>query len=207
MKRKYFGLTLLFFLFIFPLAAQNNRLELQKKREHATEPLFIPPVFDNDSILHFNLETIEIILPYKFKNKRQEKVYDKLTEDVKKTYPLALIVSSELKLVNSELESIYTDPKRRKAYVKWYQNYVRRTYMDSLKNLDVEQGKLLLKLITRETGRSPYQLIRDYRGGGNAFFWQTMAFTFGANLKSDYEPEKEAMVEHIIRRYRSGEFN
>ncbi len=200
-------ILLLLTLFSSSLFAQTNRLELQKKREKAAEPLFVPPVFDNDSILHFNLATIEIILPYKFKSKRQEKVYDKLTEDVKKTYPLALIVSSELKLVNSELENIYTDQKRRKAYIKWYQDYVRRTYTDSLKKLDLDQGKLLLRLITRETGRSPYQLIKDYRGGANALFWQTMAFTFGANLKSNYDPDKDAMIEHIIRRYRAGEFD
>jgi hypothetical protein len=180
---------------------------MQKKREKSKETLFVPPVFPEDSMIHLNLKTIEIIQPYKFKNAKQEKKYDQLTEDVKKTYPLALIVGSELKLVNSELDSIYTSSKQRKAYIKWYQDYVRRTYMDSLKTLNVRQGKLLLKLIHRETGHTPYELIKEYRGGLNAVFWQTMAFTFGANLKSDYDPEDDSMIEHIIRRYNAGDFD
>lgn len=202
----------IFFLILvlqFSLSAQNKRLELQKQREAAkadtTFKGFIFP--SHDSILHVNLAEIEIIRPYKFKNKRQEKKYNHLEVDVLKTYPLALIVSSELNLVNAELDSIYTDKSRKKTYIKWYQNYVYRTYMDSLKTLNIQQGRLLLKLIHRETGKSPYELIKSYRGGLNAIFWQSAAFLFGANLNSSYDPEDDAMIEHIIRRYKAGEFN
>jgi len=201
------------FLFLFfaqfTLNAQNNRIKLEKQRETAkVDTSFNGFNFpSHDSILHFNLLEIEIISPYKFKNKRQEKKYTQLETDVLKTYPLALIVSSELKLVNSELDSIYTDKARRKTYIKWYQDYVYKTYIDSLKSLNTQQGRLLLKLIHRETGKTPYELIKSYRGGLNAIFWQSAAFMFGANLKSDYNPEDEAMIEHIIRRYKAGEFN
>ena len=206
---RYLYIIIIVILSINELQAQNNRLELQQKREKAQqeELLFTPQEKKKDSILHLNLKTIEIIQPYKFKNARQEKKYDQLTVDVLKTYPLALVVGSELKLVNTELDSIYTEPKRRKAYLKWYQDYVKNTYMDSLKNLDVKQGKLLLKLIHRETGQSPYELLKAYRGRGNAIFWQAMAFSLGANLKSEYDPEEDGMIEHIIRRYNAGEFN
>jgi hypothetical protein len=207
MIKTYFAFTILLLFVSFSITAQTSRLEMQKKREKSKETLFVPPVFPEDSMIHLNLKTIEIIQPYKFKNAKQEKKYDQLTEDVKKTYPLALVVGSELRLVNSELDSIYTNPKQRKAYIKWYQDYVRRTYMDSLKTLNVRQGKLLLKLIHRETGHTPYELIKEYRGGMNAIFWQTMAFTFGANLKSDYDPEDDSMIEHIIRRYNAGDFD
>jgi hypothetical protein len=126
--------------------------------------------------------------------------------DVRKAFPLSQIVSSELKLVNTELDSIYKNRKNRKDYLKWYQDYVRRTYMDSLRTLNVRQGKLLLKLIHRETGKSPYTLIKEYRGGLNAAFWQTMALMLGANLHSDYDPLEDAMIENIVLRIKSGEF-
>lgn len=201
------------FLFLlaaqFSLCAQNKRLELQKQREAAradtTFKGFIFP--SHDSILHVNLGTIEIIRPFQFKNKRQEKKYDQLETDVLKTYPLALIVGSELNLVNAELDSIYNNKSKRKSYIKWYQDYVYRTYIDSLKTLNTRQGKLLLKLIHRETGKSSYELIKSYRGGLNALFWQSAAFMFGANLNSDYDPQDDAMIEHIIRRYKAGELN
>ncbi|MCX6238810.1 MAG: DUF4294 domain-containing protein [Bacteroidia bacterium] len=199
----------LIFITQFSLCAQNNRSHLQRQREAAgKDTLFKGFMFPSrDSIFHFNMREIEIISPYKFKNKRQEKKYNQLEIDVVKTYPLALLVGSEVKLVNSELDSVYTDKSKRKTYIKWYQNYVYKTYMDSLKKLNLQQGRLLLKLIHRETGKSPYELIKLYRGGLNAIFWQSAAFMFGANLNSGYDPEADAMIEHIIRRYKAGEFN
>lgn len=199
------------FLFLFfaqfSLKGQNKRPESQKEAAK-TDTIFKGFKFPSrDSVLHFNLSEIEIVRPFQFKNKRQVKKYDQLEADVLKTYPFALIVSSELNLVNAELDSVYTDKAKRKTYIKWYQDYVYKTYIDSLKALSAQQGRLLLKLIHRETGRTPYELIKSYRGGLNAIFWQSAAFMFGANLKSDYKPEEEAMIEHIIRRYKSGEFN
>lgn len=192
----------------FSLQAQTNRLELQKEREPVTpDTTLIGFEHGPDSLIHINLKTVEIVRPYIFKNKREEKKYDQLLIDVKKTYPLSLIVGSELKLVNLELDSIYKDKKSRKTYIKWYQDYVYKTYIDSVQSLNVRQGKLLLKLINRETGKSPYELIKEYRGGLNAFFWQSTAFMFGANLRAEYDPVEDAMVENIILRINSGEFN
>jgi hypothetical protein len=192
----------------FSLSAQNNRLDYQKKKEAANKDEtfkgFIFP--SHDSLLHVNLREIEIINPFQFKNKRQEKKYNQLEKNVLRTYPLALIVGSEVNLVNAELDSIYNDKSKRKSYIKWYQHYVYKTYIDSLKALNLEQGRLLLKLIHRETGKSPYDLIKSYRGGLNAMIWQTAAFTFGANLNAGYNAQDDAMIEHIIRRYKAGEF-
>jgi len=203
------SIFLLLIFFQFSVYTQNKQPGLQKQRGSAkTDSLFKGFVFpSHDSILHFTLKEIEIIPPFKFKNKRQVKKYNQLEEDVLKTYPFALIVSSEVKLVNSELDSVYTDKSKRKTYIKWYQDYVYRTYIDSLKKLNLQQGRLLLKLIHRETGKTPYELIKSYRGGWNAFFWQSAAFMFGANLNSSYDPEADKMIEHIIRRYKTGEFN
>jgi len=209
MIRLFSSIFLFLFFAQFSVIAQNKRVELQKKREseaaaHGFKGFIFPA---HDSVFHVNLDEIEILRHYPFKNKREEKKYNQLETDVLKVYPLALIVGSELKLVNAELDSIYNDKSKRKTYLKWYQNYVYKTYIDSLKTLDVRQGRLLLKLIHHETGKTPYELIKSYRGGFNAILWQSAAFMFGANLKSSYDPIDDAMLEHIIKRYKSGEFN
>lgn len=190
------------------LIAQTKLPEAQKKKEKPqTDNSFKGFVFpSHDSILHINLGTIEVIAPFRFVNKKQEKKYHQLEIDVLKTYPLALIVGSELKLVNKTLDTISGNPSKKKIYIKWYEHYVYATYIDSLKTLNVRQGRLLLKLIHRETTKTPYELIKSYRGGLNAIFWQSAAFIFGGNLNSTYDPETDAMVEHIIRRYKAGEF-
>ena len=192
-----------------PVGAQDKRpdIQLQKsgpKADSTFKGFVFPP---RDSILHFNLGTVELIAPYRFKNKREEKKYSQLELDVLKAYRLALIVSSELKIVDASFENSYADPAKRKAYIKWYQKYVYKTYIDSLKTLNAQQGKLLLKLIHRETGKTPYELIRSYRGGLNAIFWESIAFMGGANLNSKYNPEENKMIEHIILRYKSGAYN
>jgi len=191
------------------LSVQDIRSNLQNSSEAVVkDTLFKGFNFPlRDSIRHINLGPVEVISPWRFQNQRQEKKYNQLETDVLKAYPLALIVGSELNIVNSELDKINHEPSQKKVYIKWYQHYVYNTYMDSLKTLNVRQGRLLLKLIHRETGRSPYTLIKSYRGGWNAFFWQAAAWMYGANLNSDYNPEDDAMIEHIIRRYKSGEFN
>ena len=189
-----------------PISAQDRRTEQQNQPIKTGQEIpfkgFIFP--SHDSFLHVNLGTIEIVGPYRFKNKKEEKKYNQLEADVLKTYPLALIVSSELKIVNAEFENSCTDQAKRKVYIKWYQKYVYKTYIDSLKMLNTRQGRLLLKLIYRETGKTPYELIKSYRGGFNALFWQSMAFMAGANLNSKYDPEENKMIEHIIQRYKSG---
>jgi hypothetical protein len=191
------------------LSAQPKSSEVPVQREvYETNDHFTGFVFpSHDSILHINMEPVEVVAPYQFKNKKERKKYHQLELDLLKTYPLALIVSSELNIVNAAFENTYTDPPKRKVYIKWYQKYVYRTYIDSLRTLNVQQGRLLLRLIHRETGKTPYELIKSYRGGLNAILWQSMAFMAGANLNSEYNPEENLMIEHIIRRYRSGEFN
>jgi len=193
----------------FPIYAQISKHETQIDVKAATaKGAFKGFIFpSHDSILHVNLGTIEMIGPFPFKNKREQKKYRQLEVDLLKTYPLALIVSSELKIVNAEFESSHADPAKRKVYIRWYQKYVYKTYIDTLKTLNANQGRLLLKLIHRETGKTPFELIKSYRGGFNALFWQSMAFMAGANLNSKYDPGENIMMEHIIRRYKSGEFN
>ena len=193
----------------FPVYAQISKHETQTELKASTATgAFKGFVFpSHDSIFHVNLGTIEMIGPFPFKNKREKKKYSQLEVDLMKTYPLALIVSSELKIVNAEFESSHADAARRKVYIRWYQKYVYKTYIDTLKTLNASQGRLLLKLIHRETGKTPYELIKSYRGGFNAFFWQSMAFMAGANLNSKYDPEENMMMEHILRRFKSGEFN
>ncbi len=191
------------------VSAQNKKMISPKLKEPTpTDTLFKGFIFpSHDSIVHINLKAIEMIAPYHCKNRRDRKKYNQLEEDVLKTYPLALIVSSEIHIVDAEFENSYADQSKRKTYIKWYEKYVYHTYIDSLKMLNVQQCRLLLKLIHRETGKTPYDLIKSYRGGLNALFWQSLAFMAGANLNVKYDPEDNAMIENIIQRYRSGEFN
>jgi hypothetical protein len=181
--------------------AQASRLALQSEREKALNKSQLKSGDSTDSILHFNFPPVEIEGEYLFKDKHNERKYHQLYDDIKRTYPLSLIVVSEVKLVNAELDSIYRTKSQKKAYLKWYEKHIYNTYIDTLKSLNLRQVKLFIKLTGRETGSTPYELIKKYRGGWNAFLWQLSANALFVNLKAEYDPTEDAMIEDIIRKF------
>ena len=115
-------------------------------------------------------------------------------------YPYALAAKVKLESIQKGLDSI---PKRRhkKRYTKEVAKWVKEEYAEQLKNLTMSEGRILVKLIYRETQITSYQLVKSYRGRFNAFFWQTLAKFYDNNLKAKYDPinEREDMlIEHII---------
>lgn len=187
----------------YQLKAQTTRLILQAQREQILKDSLrkAEQGTATDTMLHFSFPPIVIRGEYIFKNKHQEKKYHRLYEDINRTYPLSQIVSSEVKLVNAEFDSLNMTNAKEKAYLKWYEKHIYKTYIDILKTLNIRQVRLLIKLIDRETGSSPYKLIKRYRGGLDAFLWQLSANAMMLNLKSEYDPFEEGMIEDIINRF------
>lgn len=93
-----------------------------------------------------------------------------------------------------------TDKGERKRIIKSREKDLKREFADKLTELSVYQGKVLMKLIYRETGNNCYNLIHEYKGGFTAGFWQTIAIVFGSNLKQNYDPtEKDRALEVIVQ--------
>lgn len=151
-----------------------------------------------DTMLMVYLNGINIFPAEKFKNKKQEQFYWTTVRDVKLTLPFAKIIAFELNKTNRILVSL-PDDKERKKYLSKYEKAVLKQYEPSLKKMNINQGKMLLKLIDRECNKSPYELIKAYRGSFTAFFWQGVARIFGTNLKAEYDGnDKDKIVERII---------
>ena len=204
LRRRITLLNILFLsVFCSQLSAQTSRQILQAHREQIPKDTLRKAAKGTatDTMLHYSFPPIEIRGEYIYNTRRQEKRYHQLCEDIKRTYPLSQIVSSEVKLVNAQLDSIYLTKAKEKAYLKWYEKHVYHTYIDTLKSLNIRQVKLFIKLINRETGSSPYELIKKYRGGLNAFLWQLSANAMMVNLKSEYDPVEDAMIEDIITKF------
>jgi len=151
-----------------------------------------------DTMLMVYLNDLYIFPIERFKNKKQEQFYWTTVRDVKLTLPYAKLIASELNKTNKKLVSL-PDDKERKKYLSQYEKAVLKQYEPSLKKMNINQGKMLLKLIDRECNQSPYELIKAYRGSLTAFFWQGVARIFGSNLKAEYDgKDKDKMVERII---------
>ena len=145
------------------------------------------------------------ILPIrKYARKPDMRRYARLIRIVKKVYPLAKQARLEMEKMERELLSI-KDPKLQKAYSKEAQKRLIKQYKPVILKMTITEGKVLLKLIDRETEFTAFQIIKDFRGGFVAGFWQAMAKLFGNNLKLDYQPEtRDRTLEQIVTYYEMG---
>jgi hypothetical protein len=97
-----------------------------------------------------------------------------------------------------EFRSIESE-KKRKQYIKRMEKEIKNEFKDDIKNMTINQGRLLLKLIDRETGNTSYALLDELKGSFTAAFWQTVARIFGHNLKAEYEPNgRDYLIERIV---------
>lgn len=163
-------------------------------------------IIDGDTIPSFNLQEFTVYGDFSTKNKRQYEAWTRIKYNVKKVYPYAILASAKLKEYNLVLEKL-PDEKSKKLYMKVAEKELKAQFEDQLKDLTMSQGRILLKLIDRETGNTSYQLVKDFRGGFQAFMWQGVARLFGNNMKAEYDPEGEdIMIERAIKLVEAGQF-
>ncbi len=128
----------------------------------------------------------------------------RLVYNVRRVYPYAIVVRNEIGRVNRLLETMPNERDRRN-FLQQYEKDIFNTYEDDMKKLTFSQGKILIKLIDRETQNTSFDLIRQYRGKFSATFWQSIARIFGADLKSDYDAKGEDyLIEQIITEIEEG---
>lgn len=120
-----------------------------------------------------------------------------LYSDLSKVWPFSQTVKVEYELVLAQLEIMENDSLK-KDYMNHYEDYVKDAYFDRLVRLNIRQGKLLLLLIHRELGKTPYELLRDFRNKERADFWQKFARLLGADLKGKYDPNVYPEIEEIV---------
>jgi hypothetical protein len=130
--------------------------------------------------------------------------HSRLVYNVRRVYPYALIVREELGRVNRLLETL-PDEKARRNFLQQYEKDIFSTYEGDMRRLTFTQGKILIKLIDRETQNTSFDLIKQYRGNFSAIFWQSIARIFGTNLKSSYDPTgDDYLIEQIVREIEAG---
>ena len=124
-----------------------------------------------------------------------------------KAYPYALEAKRLMAEVDQTIEEDNLVKRKREKYINTIQADLLDRYEPVLRNMTISQGKLLIKLIGRETGFTPYEIIHDYKNGMAAGTWQGIAKLFGGDLKKHYDPEGEDhLVEYLVRKWQQGEY-
>lgn len=161
-------------------------------------------VVDGDTLYVTSLEEVYIFPEPTFDSWWAERRYRRLVHNLKTVYPYAVMAGDMLKELNEELKQIESERKR-KELIKEKEDELLSRYEDELKKLTITQGRLLIKLIDRQTGNTSYDLVKELRGSFSAFFWQALARLFGSNLKSEYDPDGEdRLIEQIVVRIEKG---
>ncbi len=162
-------------------------------------------IINGDTILVSELPELNIYPSYKYKNRWDYWKYRRLVYNVKTVYPYAKLAAAKLKEIDRNLASIQGE-KKRKEYIKLSEKQLMNDFEDDIKNLTITQGRILLKLIDRETGNTTYLILQDLKGNFSAVFWQTVARVFGSNLKSEYDPKGEDhLIEQIVQMIEAGQ--
>jgi len=152
-----------------------------------------------DTALMVVLNNITVFPTLKFKNKKQEEFYWRTVRDVKRTLPYAKLIAETLLETYEYIETFPTQ-KEREQYLSQMEKEIFAQYKPELKRFTKSQGKMLVKLINRETNQSSYSILKAFLGTFRAGFWQTFGHFFGVNLKSSYRPDKnkeDAIIERV----------
>lgn len=138
---------------------------------------------------------------------REWRKYYRLVHNFSKTYPYALAARHLVREVDSTILADNLKRGKRDRYINQKQKELFDDFESSMRRLTVSQGALLMKLIDREVGKSSYLIIKDYKNGMAAGFWQGVAKIFGTDLKKPYDPEGEdKAIEELVQLWESGEF-
>lgn len=196
---KYSAKFLLFFIVTTLYLSKGVFAQEYVKPLSKNDTIILPAIIvDGDTIPYMWLPTVNIYTTRIFKSKRQQIQYTKLRRDVTKVWPYAKLAGQMFEKLDRELK-MTNDKRVQQALIDKTEKEIMDKFEADLKKLTVTQGRILIKLIDRQTGNTSYKVVQDLKGKFSAFFWQSLARLFGSNLKSHYDPYGEdAEIEKIV---------
>ncbi len=191
------------------VSAQNNN---QRRQEvDFDSPTFVPMVKvgkvleDGDSIQYMEMNNVYVYPPISFSSKKQQQAYNRLVKNVKIVLPIAKEARTIMMETAEFLETL-PDKKSKEAHMKLVERSIMKEYKPRMKKLTYSQGKLLIKLIYRESNSSGYELIQAFLGPVRAGFYQAFAWAFGASLRKKYDPEGvDRLTERVVLMVEAGQ--
>lgn len=155
-------------------------------------------VVGNDSFPTCTLQEVVVVSKRVFKDQADQYRYNRLRDNIVTVYPYAKEAGTIFSEINDQLAQI-DKKKERKRFVKQKEKELDMLYENSLRNLTVTQGDLLVKLIARETGLTVYELISEFKNPFSAFYWNKLSAFYGYSLKQQYDPQEQRDIEMIVR--------
>ena len=162
-------------------------------------------VENGDTIPYLTLPEYEVRSTCIFKTEKERQKWNRLKWNVKKVYPYACLASIKLKELDAAMANM--KESEREKYMKNAERELKKQFEKDLQDLTLDQGRILIRLIDRETGITTYSVVKELRGSFQAFMWQSFAALFGSSLKSQYDPSQgeDKQIEQIIHLIENGQ--
>lgn len=154
-----------------------------------------------DTIVTNDFKRLDPVMISGSMDEARKKEYQLLKLRVIKTMPYAKMAAMKMRAMEDKLNTI-ENKRDRKKYIKQCEASIKQLYMDQLKNMTIGEGQVLMKLLHRETGKTTWEIMKNYRGTTEALFWQTFGSFYGHSLKEGYDPVLDYQIDHIIRQER-----
>ncbi len=190
---------LLISLILMIAAMPDAEAQARRQRVRGAQSARWEVDINGDSTLHITVMTVPI-----YKRNRDIRNYQRMVKAVKKVYPLAIEAAKRMENLDERLAE-FERRKDQKGYTKTIEEALKEEITPMLWKMTRYEGVILLKLIDRETNHTAYNIVKDFRSGFTAGFYQMLARLFGNNLKLEYDPQGEdAMLEQIVLYYKAG---
>jgi hypothetical protein len=155
-------------------------------------------IHDHEYVPAQTLEWTWVQAPYPKHLLKRRQEWTRLRNAIYVTYPYARRAGVIMNDINSRIANM--PEKDKKKYIQSREKELKKQFAEPLSELSIYQGKVLMKLINRQTGNNCYNIIKEYKGGFTARVWQTVAFVFNSNLKQPYNPNgDERVMEEIVQ--------
>jgi hypothetical protein len=183
---------------VFSLSLQAQDLKVGDVSTYPKGMISLSLEENGDTMANAMYYTCVITAERKFASAKEKAKWDRLKRDVKAAYPYAVLARMKLAEMDSQLVYVKGE-KERKAFTEKCEKELTAQFSQDMRNLTMTQGRILFKLLDRETGSTTYQIIKERRGSFSAFMWQGVAVVFGNNLKADYDPSgDDKKIEEIV---------
>ncbi|WP_246034859.1 DUF4294 domain-containing protein [Polaribacter aestuariivivens] len=194
MKKK----LLYIYIMSFSILTFSQKREMDSLPDNIDDYVFVKP----GDTLTISFNEFALLPKHKFNSKDDIRYYLWFTRKVQKAYPFAKLASERLDTLNARLDKIKSKRQKRK-YTKIVQNYIEGEFTDQIKKMTTTEGRILIKLIHRQTGETAFENIRGLRSGWKAFWYNTTANLFKLSLKTEYHPEsvnEDYLIEDVLQR-------
>lgn len=197
---KIFNIVLM--LGIVTVSFSQNQTPFDDKKQDTMETYYMYIKGDSLPRQFIDLEEVYLLNKLKFNSIDAKRDYLKLRRRVRKVYPYAKLAAERLTIMNQRLDSIKSNRKKN-IYTRRVQRYTQEEFTEELKKLSRSEGRILIKLIHRQTGTTVFDLVKDLRTGWRAFRYNITAGFFDISLKTEFQPhqvKEDFLIEDVLQR-------